>query len=174
MFSSEVRWRVSWFFLFCFLALRIDCTGDGVISANGDNWMKMVKWIRSCRPSRIVLVLTVNEDPAMKGASSVDDDVSSSKVCDFWNLYKWNNITAVGKNARALKSLHRMFITYCFSLWRCESLSKIRLTNLCIVRLWMSAVVFWQKGASVASTHWAPETGGRALMLLSAVRHMNI
>jgi len=70
--------------------------------------MRIVKWLRNYRPSRIVLVVTVNEDPAMKEALRVDDDGFSSKVCDFWNLYKWNNITAAGKNAHALKSLYRI------------------------------------------------------------------
>jgi hypothetical protein len=131
--------RVSCFFLFCVLALRIDCTEDRVISANGDNWMKMVKWHRSYRRFRIVLVLTVNEDPAMKEAPPVDDDGPSSKVCDFWNLYKLNNITAVRKTTRALKSLHSIFTTFCFVLCSYERVSKIRLSNLCT---WVTVNMF--------------------------------
>jgi hypothetical protein len=147
MFSSDVRWRVSCFFLFCFLTLRTDCTEDRVISANGDNWMKMVKWHRSYRRSRIVLVLTVNEDRAMKEAPPVDDDGLSSKVCDFCNLYKLNNITAVRKNTRALKSLHSIFTTCCFVLCSYERVPKSDSVNHARGWLWMCSVAFWRWSA---------------------------
>lgn len=133
MFSSELRWRASCFFLLCVLALRTDCAGDGVIPANGDNWMKTVEWFRSCRHSRILLVLTVNQDPAMKEVPAMDDDGSYSKACDIWNLCKWCNNTALEEGTLHWNPyVQSISVTCCFIVCRCEAILKIRFCNLCV------------------------------------------